>query len=108
MARTPKTLFGPIQVATGPTTQYTVPALTKTIIRHLHLSNPSGSPVTFTLSLGADGVTTRIYGALSIPANSNHDYFCYHVVEAASIVTTSAGTNNVLVITLSGDEITLG
>lgn len=108
MARIPKTVYGPAQVATGPATVYTVPALTKTVIRHVHLSNPSGSAVTFTMSLGADAAGTRVYAAFSIAANSNHDYFCYHVIEAASIVTLSAGTNNILVVTIAGDEIVLG
>jgi hypothetical protein len=108
MANTPKKLQGPAAVATGPTTVYTVPASTKTVIRHLHLSNPSGSPVTFTMSVGADAAGTRVFGAYSIPANSTYDWWTYLVVEAAEIVTYSAGTNNILVATLNGDEKTLG
>jgi hypothetical protein len=114
MARTPKRLYGPAQIATGPATVYTVPALTKTIIRQIHLSNPSASPVTFTLSVGADGATTRLWTTYSIPAaaagvsDSIRDIFMYLVVDAAEIVTLSAGTNNILVIVITGDEITLG
>jgi hypothetical protein len=114
MARTPKRLYGPAQVATGPTTVYTVPALTKTIIRQIHVSNPSGSPVTLTLSIGADGAGTRLLSAYSIPAagagvtDSVREIFWYQVMDAAEILTLSAGTNNVLVITINGDEVTLG
>lgn len=114
MARIPKRLYGPAQIATGPTTVYTVPALTKTIIRHLHISNPSASPVTLTLSIGADGVTTRLYTTFSIPAaaagvtNSVQDIFWYQIMDAAEILTLSAGTNNILVIVINGDEIVLG
>lgn len=114
MARTPKRLVGPAQVATGPATVYTVPAVTKTIIRQIHVQNPSGSPVTFTLSVGADAASTRIIAAFSVPAaaagvtGSIIDWFEYLVLEAAEIVTVSAGTNNVLVVTITGDEITLG
>jgi len=114
MARIPKRLVGPAQVATGPTTVYTVPALTKTIIRHIHVSNPSASPVTLTLSIGADGVTTRLMTTFSIPAaaagvtNSIQDIFWYQIMDAAEILTLSAGTNNILVIVVNGDEIVLG
>lgn len=114
MARTPKRLYGPAQIATGPATVYTVPALTKTIIRQLHISNPSASPVTITLSIGADTAGNRLLSTFSIPAaaagvtNSVQDIFWYQIMDAAEILTLSAGTNNILVIVINGDEITLG
>jgi len=114
MARIPKRLYGPAQVATGPTTVYTVPALTKTVLRHIHVSNPSASPVTLTVSVGADAAATRILGAYSIPAaaagvtGSVIDLFYYLVMDVAEILTLSAGTNNILVIVVNGDEIVLG
>lgn len=114
MPRTAKRLYGPAVIATGPTTVYTVPALTKTIIRQIHLSNPSASPVTITLSVGADAAGTRLWSTYSIPAaaagvtDSVRDIFMYLVMEAAEILTLSAGTNNVLDIVITGDEITLG
>lgn len=114
MARIPKRLYGPALVATGPATVYTVPALTKTIIRHIHVSNPSGSAVTLTMSIGADAAGTRLLGAYSIPAaaagvsDNVRDFFYYQVMDAAEILTLSAGTNNILVITINGDEIVLG
>jgi hypothetical protein len=114
MSRVAKRLYGPALIATGPTTVYTVPALTKTILRHLHLSNPSGSIVTFTLSIGADAAGTRLWSAYSIPAaaagvvDSVRDLFIYEIMDAAEILTLSAGTNNILVITINGEEIILG
>lgn len=114
MARIPKRLYGPAQIATGPATVYTVPALTKTIIRQIHLSNPSGSAVTFTLSVGADAAGTRLWQTYSIPAaaagvsDSVRDIFMYLIMDAAEILALSAGTNNILVIVITGDEIVLG
>lgn len=114
MARTPKRLAGPALVATGPATIYTVPAVTKTIIRHIHIQNPSAAPVTLTLSIGADAAATRILSAYSIPAAAAGvtgnviDFFCYYVMEAAEILQAAAGTNNILTITVNGDELTLG
>jgi hypothetical protein len=89
-------------------TKYTVPALTKTIIRHIHISNPSGTAVTFTLSVGADAAAVRLYDAFSIAANTVRDDYWYVIVDAAEIVQALAGTNLVLVLTIDGDEITLG
>lgn len=114
MARTPKRLYGPAQVATGPATVYTVPSVTKTVIRYIHVSNPSASPVTLTISLGADAAGTRFYATYSIPAaaagvtDSVRQIWLYLVMEAAEILTLSAGTNNILVAIVNGDEYTLG
>lgn len=114
MAKTATRLVGPAVIATGPTTVYTVAALTKTIIRHIHISNPSGSPVTFTLSIGADAAATRLWETYSIPAaaagvvDSVREIYTYLIMDAAEILTLSAGTNNILNITINGDELTLG
>jgi hypothetical protein len=108
MARTPKRLAGPALVTNAAATKYTVPALTKTIIRSLHVFNGSTSAATFTISIGADAAGTRIYDAISIAAGAELDRPCYYVVDAAEIVQAFSGTNNVLTLTLNGDEITLG
>lgn len=114
MARIPKRLYGPALVATGPTTVYTVPAVTKTIIRYIHVSNPTGAAVTFSLSVGADAAATRLYQTYSIPAaaagvvDSVRQIFVYLVMDVAEILTVSAGTTNVITITVNGDEIVLG
>lgn len=114
MARIPKRLYGPALIATGPATVYTVPALTKTIVRQIHINNPSASPVTLTISIGTDGTGTRLATTYSIPAaaagvtNSIQDWFWYQIMDAAEILTLSAGTNNILNITINGDEIVLG
>lgn len=114
MPRTAKRLYGPAQIASGPATVYTVPSLTKTIIRYIQLSNPSGSAVTFTMSIGADAAGTRLFATYSIPAaaagvtDSVRQIWGYWVMDAAEILTLSAGTNNVLVIAVFGEEITLG
>jgi len=113
MALTPKRLYGPALIATGPATVYTVPASTKTILRYIHVSNPSASPVTLTLSIGADAAGTRLWqtyeikAAASGVADSVRDFPVYIPMVAAEILTLSSGTNNILNITITGDEITL-
>lgn len=108
MARYLASLYGPAQVATGPTTVYTVPAARSALMRHIHLSNPSGSAVTFTMSIGADAAGTRIFGALSIAANTVADYWGMWFMPTGTVVTVSAGTNNILVLTINGEETLLG
>lgn len=104
MAQTPKRLSGPAQLTGTPATIYTVPAATKTVVRYIHVSNPSASPVALTMSIGADAAGTRIFDALAIAANSEQDFWCYHVLEAAEIIQAWAGTASVLVVTMDGEE----
>lgn len=107
MARTPKRLSGPTQLTNAAVTKYTVPALTKTIIRHIHIENP-GAGVTLTMSIGADAAGTRIFDAFPIGANAVFDHFCYYVMEAAEILQALASVTTQLVLTVDGDELTLG
>src|SRR5262245_3992215 len=99
MPRIAKRLAGPAQVSNAAATKYTVPATTKTIVRHVHVSNPTGGAVTFTMSIGADAAATRLFDAYSIAAGSVLDHFCYYVLEAAEIIQALSGTNNVLTLT---------
>ena len=114
MARTAKRLYGPAVVSNAAATKITVPGLTKTIIRQIHVQNPSASAVTFTISIGADAAGTRLYDAYSIPAaaagvtGSVLVLNVYWIVDAAEIVQAFAGTNNILTLTIFGDELTLG
>lgn len=108
MARIPKRLAGPALVTNAAATKYTVPATTKTVVKHIHVQNPSGGAVTFTMSIGADAAGTRIYDALSLAAGAVLDTFCYYVLEAAEVVQALAGTTNVLTLTIDGDELVLG
>jgi hypothetical protein len=114
MARIPKRLAGPAQVSNAAATKYTVPAATKTIVRHIHVENPSASAATFTLSIGADAAGTRIFDAFAIPAAATGvtasilDHFCYYVLETGEIIQAFSGTNNVLVLEIGGDELVLG
>lgn len=114
MAKTPKRLFGPALLSNADALKYTVPAGTKTIIRHIHVENNSGSAATLFLSIGADAAGTRLYDGYSIPAagagvvGSVLDVWCYYVLDAAETIRAHSGTDVVLGLTLDGDELTLG
>lgn len=112
-SKKPKRLMGPAQVATGPATVYTVPAATRTVIRHIHIENPNVAAVTFTMSIGADAAATRLFDAYSIPGaavgvtGNVIDWWGPITMEATEIIQLAAGTNNILVITIDGEETTL-
>ena len=108
MPRIATRLAGPAQVSNAAATKYTVPSVTKTIVRHVHVQNPSGSAVTFTMSIGADAAGTRIFDAYSIGAGQVLDHYCYYVMSVGEIIQAFAGTNNVLTLTIDGDEAILG
>lgn len=108
MARIPKRLHGPALVTNSAATKYTVPALTKTIVRHVHVQNPSASAVTFTMSIGSDAAAVRLFDAYSIAAGTVIDHFCYYVMDVGEIIQAYAGTTNILTLTIDGDEIVLG
>lgn len=104
MAQTPKRLVGPAQLSATAATLYTVPSATKTVVRYIHVQNPTGGNIAFTLSIGTDAAGTRLYDAVAIAANSAQDFFCYHVLEAAEVLQGFAGSASALVITIDGDE----
>ena len=104
MARTPKRMAGPAQLSGSAATKYTSPA-TGAIVREIHVSNPSGSAVTFTLSVGTDAAGVRLYDALSIPANSVRTFYHYIVLGNAEIIQAFAGTASTLTLTIDGDEL---
>lgn len=108
MASSGTRIHGPAQVSTAATTKYTVPAATKAILRQVLIQNPSASPVLFTLSIGADAAAVRLFDGFSIPALSVYDRWLYVPVEAAEVIQAFAGTNNILVLTLTADLKTLG
>ncbi len=104
MARLAKRMYGPAQVATGPTTVITVPSSRQYVIRKIHVDNPGGgSAATITISIGADAAGTRIVSALSIAAGDFKTFWGPWTLDAAEILTVSSGTNNALVIEVDGD-----
>lgn len=99
-----KRMHGPAQVSNAAADKYTVAANRRGIVKHIHVMNPSGGAVTFTLSIGADAAATRIFDAESIAANGKLDHYCYYILEAAEKIQALSGTNNILVLTIDGDE----
>lgn len=108
MPRIATRMAGPAQVSNAAATKYTVPAGRLGILRHVHVQNPSAAAVTFTMSIGADAAGTRLFDAYTIGAGQVLDHWCYYVLTAAEIIQAFAGTNNILTLTIDGDESVLG
>jgi hypothetical protein len=106
MPSTPKRLSGPSLVTNAAVTRYTVPALTTTVVKHIHVQNPTASPVDFTLSIGANAAGTRLFDGLPIPADSERSFWGPYTLVAAEIIQAVAGTTNVITLTIDGVEIT--
>lgn len=102
--KTPVRLAGPANVATGPATVYTVPGSTRAVVRYVHVSNPSESPATFTLSVGNDAAATRIYADESVPAGGRFERHVFIPLAADEVLQASSGTNNALKLTIGGTE----
>jgi hypothetical protein len=83
-----------------------VPALTTTVIRMIHLSNPTAADKTVTISIGADAAATRIFDAFVIPAGTVFGYPCNFVMTAAEILQGSASSATSVVACVSGIETT--
>lgn len=106
MPKIAKRLYGPAQLPNTTGTRYTVPASTRTVIRHIHLSNPTGGAVTVTSSIGADGAGTRFLDAYSIAAGATVDLWGPYTMEAAEILAMHASAATSLVAVVDGEEYT--
>jgi hypothetical protein len=106
MADTLTRLAGPLQLAAAAATIYTVPALTTTVIRMIHLSNPTTADKTVTISIGADAAATRILDAYVIPAGSVFSYPCNFTMTAAEILQAFCSSATSVVVVVNGIEVT--
>lgn len=109
MADTPKRLFGPalITAASTPTTLYTVPADTITVIRYVRVSNINVSlAYQCALSIGADAPGARLFGYPSIPADSVQEWALGVPMTAGEILQGIANVANQVSVLIAGVEVT--
>lgn len=102
--RTFKRLYGPTQLGNAATTLYTCPADTLTVIRHIHVSNPSGGAVTFSLSIGTSAAATKLWDAIPVAASDVLDHYQEHNLVAGEIIQGFAGSAATLNLTVDGYE----
>ena len=116
-----KTLrIGPVALTTTLTTNIVNPAITSLagpvgytqtqpylILRHIRISNKTGSAATFSLWLGATGgnvAGTEVVGtAQSVPANSYVDWYGMLRLDAADFLVGGSGTATALTFEAEGE-----
>lgn len=94
--------IGPTNLTNSAATVYTVPASTTLVIESITVANTSGSAATFSLSVGTDAVGTRLFAAVSVPANTTMQVVGRWVVAAGTAIQSYSGTNAVLNLTMGG------
>ena len=108
MAGTP-VKAGPAYVTTGSVNQFTVAAGTYVLVRHIHITNTSGSTRTYTAYLGASGaaaagteiVRTRTLSANGTSGDTLDVYFPQGLRMATTdFITATAGTDSTSLVSI--------
>lgn len=103
-----KRIVGPLLLTSSSVVLYTVPASTTTILRNIHVTNVTGSIITF--SMGINGVASNInwllYSSMGVPAAGAFDWSGHLVMHAGDTLTGLAGSNSSLNIFVSAVEST--
>jgi hypothetical protein len=105
---TSKRLYGPDQPALTPATIYTTPGSTRTRLSYFRVVNTTAAAATLTISIGVDGVATRIFDQ-AIDANSVWGEFVDFTLEPTEVLQagqTVSGSPAVeaLTLTINGAE----
>lgn len=109
MPKINKRLYGPALLGNTTTTRYTVPALTRAVIRQITVINPEGgSSRTYTFGIGADAAGTRIRDAKTILPGVEHVIYGPFTMEAAEVFPAHASAASALVMIVDGEEHTIG
>jgi hypothetical protein len=106
MVDTAKRLAGPVILSTSGATYYTVPAVTTTIVRNIHVSNATATAATLTLGIGGVTAAQSLYFGLSVPANGSLDWSGFLPLAAGETLQALAGTVTALSMTVAGVEVT--
>lgn len=105
MTDTLKRIIGPVALTTTAATVYTVPAATTTTVRHIHVSNESGTSANVTVSVGTDAAGKRfLFGVPIANASSGLDWTGSLVLAAGEVIQAYASAATSLTLIASGVE----
>ena len=108
MARQPVLLVPPTALGINSAAVYTapsyVPTTQRTVIRHVHISNPAGSAVNFSMGLNGTVAGSQVFGSYSISASAVYDHYCQYPLSSGQTLQMWASGASVLVATVSGEE----
>lgn len=100
MGATRDRLWGPAQVAAGAATVLTAGATEYIEIQLVTVSNPTGTPRNFSLSIGADAAGTRVIGmnaSANIPGNTMVPFYGPFIVKPGEVVQINADVGAAIV-----------
>ena len=110
MAGTPKTT-GPLALTTTLTTNIynNSSALLFDVVKHIHITNKTGSAATFTIYKGLTGANTagtELFLGVSVAANSSFDYYPANLVlKSTDFLVGGSNTLTALVFTMVHEQI---
>ena len=96
-------------VTTSVDTLYTVPASTTAIVKDIQVCNTSATSATITIWIDPNGTSATDAEAIlsnwNVPANDFVHWSGFIVMSAASTIKATAGTTNVLAVSINGATI---
>lgn len=101
-----KRIYGPAQLPDSATTLYTAPTGMRTVIRHIHAINPTGTARDISLSIGTDAAATRIYDGKPIAAGGLEELRrgAEYTLEAGEVLQGFASAASSIVLVVDGYE----
>lgn len=104
-----KKLFNPVALTTSPTTYYTVPASTKTMVKQIVLVNTSAAQATasvyFVPSGGSAGNSNLIVPAVTVAPNQMQIVDLGQALSTGDFISASASAGTSITIHASGFEV---
>lgn len=108
MALTPKQLCAVTQLGTTISTVYTVPSATTTIVKQILVANVTSTAATATIhfvpSAGSASASNKVFGEITISANSTQVIDLSTVLPTGATVQALAGSATSINIHISGVE----
>ena len=97
-------------VTNGTDTLYTVPGSTTAIVKDIHIANTSATAATITIWIDPNGTSATdaeaIIKSWSVPANDFLHWSGFMVMAAAATIKATAGTTNVIAVSINGALLT--
>ena len=97
-------------ITNGTDTLYTVPALMTAIVKDIHICNTSAAAATITIWIDPNGTSATdaeaVFKTFNVPANDFVHWSGFIVMAAAATIKATAGTTNVLAVTINGAILT--
>ena len=108
MARQPVLIVPPTALGINSAALYTaptyIPAAQRTVIRHVHIQNPAGSVVNFSMGLNGTVAGSQVFGSYSVSASAVFDHYCQYPLSSGQTLQMWASGASVLVATVAGEE----